>query len=438
MDRLLRDLRHTAKRLLRERGFVAVAVLTLGLGIGANTAIFSLIKTIMLRPLPYGSPDRLVMVWEETAPGETTHLSVQEVMSYRAEAGSLAQMAAYWETNANLTGGQEPERVRAAAATANFFDTLAVPALLGRTFVAADGDPGGGQVILLGHGLWQRRFGGAPDLIGRTLQVNGRAHTVVGVMPETFRLPLDYRAERPTEAWVPLVIDPSSLGAWGDRSLIGVGRLKPGVPAATATSEFKVIRDRWIRAGYVADQGEGSFVRSAIPIKDFITGNVRGPLWILLGAVAFVLLIACANVVNLLLAKADVRGREIAVRVALGAGRRQLLCQLLAESLVLATLGGLVGLALAGASLQIVTTMSPSSLPRIEDVGMDAGVLAFTAGVSVLTGLLFGLVPALQFSRSDLVAALKDGGRSSTGGRSRQAFGAHRLLGSSPSPSCSW
>jgi putative ABC transport system permease protein len=416
---MMPDVKQALKQLSREPGFAAVAVLTLGLGIGANTALFSLVKTVLLQPLPYGDPERLVMVWDATAPGDTTWLSVQEIVNYRAGAPSLADLAAYMEMNASLTGGQEPERVRAAATTANLFETLAVASLRGRTFTAAEGAPGGDDVVVLGHGLWQRRFGVSPDVIGQSVLLNGRPHTVIGVMPPAFRLPLDYRAEQPTEAWVPLVIDPANLGEWGDRSLKGVGRLKPGAAAATATGEFRVLRDRWIQAGYIADQGERSFVRSAIPVPRFVTGSIRGPLLILLGAVTFVLLIACANVVNLLLAKADVRRRETAVRAALGATRRHLVFQLLTESLALSAAGGVVGLALAWLGIDLLAAMRPSNLPRLGDVRIDVGVLAFTAGLSLVTGFMFGLAPALQVSRPDLVEALKDGDRGGTASRTR-------------------
>jgi putative ABC transport system permease protein len=426
MGRVMPDIRQALKRLGREPGFAAVAVLTLALGIGANTALFSLVKTVLLDPLPYGDPERLVVIWDTTDPGETTWISVQEIVNYRAGSPSLADVAGYTEINASLTGGQEPERVRAAATTANLFETLDVAPLRGRTFTPAEGAPGGPDVVVLGHGLWQRRFGGSPDVIGQSMLLNGRPHTVIGVMPPAFRLPLDYRAEQPTEAWVPLVTDPANLGQWGNRSYTGIGRLKPGAAAATATEEFKVLRRRWIDAGFIADQGDRSMLRSAIPVPRFVSGSIRGPLFILLGAVAFVLLIACANIVNLLLAKADVRRREIAVRAALGATRRHLVSQLLIESLAISLAGGAVGVALAWLGLDLLTALCPANLPRLADVRIDFAVLAFTAGLSLVTGFLFGLAPALQVSRPDLVGALKDGDRggtsSRTGVRLRQAL----------------
>jgi len=420
MDRLLPDVRHALRRLGRERGFTAVALLTLALGIGANTAIFSVISTVVLQPLPYADPERVVVIWDATEPGETTWLSLQEVVSY-GKGQSLAQVAGYRETNANLTEG-EPERVRAAVGTANLFDTLGVSAALGRTFVPADGEVGGGQVIVLSHALWQRWFGGRPDVIGDAVRVNGRPLTIVGVMPPAFRLPTDYRRERPTEAWTPLVVDAGDLGPWGDRSYTGVGRLKSGVGPPAATAEFAVAWERWIAAGFIARPAKRAVVRTAVPIADFVTGDVRRPLWILLGAVACVLLIACANVANLFLAKADVRGREIALRLALGASRTQLLRQLLTEAVLLSVAGGVLGLFMARAGLAVLVALRPPSVPRLEDVGIDAGVLAFTAAVSVITGLLFGLIPALQFSRPNLTRALKDDGPTGTAGPSRHAL----------------
>jgi predicted permease len=417
----IRNLRHALRLFVKSPGFTVAAVATLGLGIGANTAIFSLIKTVMLQPLPYRDPGELAMVWNAAHHSGMTWLSIQEIVAYRDEARSLAQLAAYTETNANLTGGEEPERVRAAAVTANLFETLGVAPVHGRAFLAGEDRPDAAPVVMLGHGLWQRRFGGSPAVVGQTIPVNGRPRTIVGVMPRSFRLPLDYRAARPTELWFPLVIDRANLGQWGDRSQFAVVRLAPGTPPATASSEFKVISDRWIRAGFVIDSGDGTLVRSAIPLREFITGNLRRPLFILFGAVAVVLLIACANVANLLLARADVRRREVAVRSALGAGRGDIVRQLLTESVVLSVAGGAVGLALAAAGIQLLATLRPAGLPRVEDAAIDAGALAFTAALSIVAGVLFGLVPAFQLSRQGLAPVLNESGRGGAPGRIRLA-----------------
>jgi putative ABC transport system permease protein len=417
---MITDIRDVLRRLGAEPTFSAIAIITLALGIGANTAIFSLIKTVLIRPLPYGDPERVVVIWNTREADSTTWLSNPEVSSYGNDATTLERMAGIYETEANLTGGQEPERVRAAFVTTNLFETLAVGPMLGRTFTAADAE-GAASAVVLGHGLWTRRFGGDPNVVGQSIQMNGVAHTVVGVMPESFRLPLDYRKDKPTEAWTPFAIDPANPGPWGDRSLIGVGRLRRGATAASATSELAVIAGRWISAGYVRDQGDFRFARSAVPVQEFVTGSVRTPLLILLGTVGFVLLIAVANVANLLLARADVRGRDIAIRSALGARRGRLVRQLLAESVLLGLAGSALGLVFAYAGMRTLSILRPSSLPRIEGVQLDATVLAFTTVLGIVAGLVFGLAPAIHLSRPDLTSILHDGGRGGTASRSRRA-----------------
>jgi putative ABC transport system permease protein len=422
MDRLSRDLRHAFARLVRDRGFAAVTIVTLALGIGANTAVFSLVKATLLTPLPYGDGERLALIWGPDR-GEATHLSLQEVVGYGREAQSFADVAGYQEYDASFTGGQEPELVRAGSATPNLFDVTRTPAMLGRAFNASDTSAGTSDVLVISHGLWQRRFGSDLNIVGQQVYVNGRARTVIGVMPPSFKLPNDFSSLRPTEAWVPEVVNLTNLGAWGNRSYSGLARLKDGVIERIASSELPVIAERWVAAGYVrraADGTLGGLARRVIPAQEFVSGGMRTTLLILFGSVGFVLLIACANVANLQLARADVRRREVAVRAALGADRGHIIRQLLTESVMLAVAGAAAGLAVAWAGLQIVITLRPANLPRIDETSLDITVLGFTALLAIVTGVLFGLLPALQLSRPDVTAILKDGGRSGTAGRSRQ------------------
>jgi predicted permease len=422
MDGFIRNLRHAVAQLVRDLGFAAIAIVTHALGTGANTAVFSLVKATLLSPLPYEEADRLTAIWGPDR-GESTHLSLREVYNYPLETQSFSGIAGYQEYDASFTGGQEPELIRAGSATPNLFEVTRTHAMLGRVFTPADTAGGTSDVIVIGHGLWQRRFGGAPNIIGTSVQVNGRARTIIGVMPPTFRLPADFSALRPTEAWVPEVVNPANLGAWGNRSYSGLARLKDGVSATTASAELPLVAERWIKAGYVRSMPDGSLgglARRVIPVDEFVTGQVRTSLLILFGSVAFVLLIACANVANLQLARADVRRREVAVRAALGAERGHIVMQLLTESVLLAIAGAAAGLAVAWAGLQIVVTLRPANLPRLDETTLDATVLGFTALLAVATGILFGLLPALQLSRPDVTDILRDGGRTGTAGRSRQ------------------
>ena len=428
MDSLLRDLRHAFARLIRDRGFAAITMVTLALGIGANTAVFSLVKAALLSPLPYGDAERLTVIWGPDR-ADDTHLSLQEVFNYPRETQSFVDIAGYQEFDASFTGGQEPELVRAGSATPNLFEVTRTPAMIGRAFNGADTAGGSSNVIVISHGLWQRRFGGDAGVIGQTVQVNGRARTVIGVMPSSFKLPADFSSLRPTEAWVPEVVNPANLGAWGSRSYSGLARLKDGISAQTASSELPLAAERWVKAGYVRARRDGTLgalARRLIPAQDFVTGGMRSALLILLGSVGFVLLIACANVANLQLARSDVRRREVAVRAALGADRGHIVRQLLTESVMLAIAGAAAGLAVAWAGLQIVITLRPANLPRIDETSLDGTVLGFTALLAIVTGILFGLLPALQLSRPDVTGVLKDGGRSGTAGRSRQL--ARRVL----------
>src|SRR5687768_13037706 len=383
MDRLLPDLTYALRRLARAPGFAALALLTLALGIGANTAIFSIVRSVMLRPLPYDRPESIVMIWRPESEGETTWLSGPEVKSYGDVTAAFTQVAAYTATAANLTGGSEPERVVAAAITPNLFETLGVGLLHGRGFTAGEAAAPPADVVILGHDLWSRRFGGERRIIGEEIQVNGTARTVIGVLPPSFRLPLDFREERPTELWVPMSSAVLASNAWGDRSLIAIGRLAAGTSADAATAAMRAEESRWVRDGFVRE-GPGVH-RQAIPVQRFVVGDVRSALLVLVAAVSAILLIACANVANLVLARADDRHREIALRTALGASRTVLVRQLLTESLVLSVMGGLLGTAVAFAGMKLLVALHPPGIPRIEDVGLDGPVFAFTMVVAFVT-----------------------------------------------------
>ena len=419
MDRFLSDLQHGLRRLARAPGVTVVALLTLALGIGANTAIFSLVKTVLLRPLPYGDPDRLVVIWGTRDKGETTWLAIPEVIDYGKEQPVFSAVATYFGTAGNLTGGDQPERVIAAAVTPNLFATLGVRAHVGRTFLPSDSAAAIADQVVIGYGLWLRRFGASREIVGQTIQFNGRARTVVGVTPPTFKLPLDFSDDRPSELWIPLDMTPD-VASWGDHSYIGLARLRAGVSPGGATAAIQALERRWISDGHWTNRGLSQ--RRAVPLADLIVGDVRYALWILLGSVGVILLIACANVANLMLARSDDRHREIAVRTALGASRARIIRQLLTESTLLSVVGGIVGVVLAYAGLRALLALDPPGIPRVEEVSLDAGVLAFTLLLTLVTGLAFGSAPAIQLSRPDMTRGLKEGGRTGTVGRGRQRF----------------
>jgi predicted permease len=413
------NLRYALRLLIKSPGFTAAAVLTLALGIGVNTAIFSLVKTVVLTPFPYADADRLVMIWNLTTPADSTWLSAPEIVHYRADAASFADLGAYIEADANLTGGVEPERVRAGVVTGELFETLGVRPLVGRTLGPADSAPGAPETVVLGYRLWQRRFGGSPSILGERVPVNGRMREVVGIMPDGFRLPADYRASRPTEVWMGAIIDPANLGQWGNRSFVAVARLAPGATAASASSEMAVIIERWAQAGYIIVSDQQRFDRSAVPLQAFINGRVQPALLMMMGAVGLVLLIACANVTNLLIARADKRRREIAVRSALGADRNHIVRLLLVESLLLATAGAAAGVLLAGGALQVLKTLRPAGLPRVDEAAIDPATLLFTAVLAIGCALFFGLLPALQVARQEVSRVLNESGRGGAPGRMR-------------------
>jgi predicted permease len=403
---LWQDLRYGLRMLMRNPGFTIVAVLALALGIGANSAIFSVVNTVLLRPLPYNNPDALVMVWDDQ-----THLgfpkdtpSPANFLDWREQNTVFAGMAAMTERSFNLTGAGEPERFDGQRVSANLFSLLGVEPQLGRAFTA-DEDKPGSRVVILSHRMWQRRFGGDATIVGRALNLNGEAYTVVGVMPRTFQFPTQR-----DDLWVPIAFSADEASQRGSHYLSVIARLKPGVTLLRARAEMSMIAARLEKQYPEQNMRVGSVV---LPLHEEVVGNIRPALLVLLGAVGFVLLIACANVANLLLARAAARQKEISLRLALGASRTRLIRQFLTESLLLAGGGGVVGLLLSLAGLRILKGFIPDTISQVQAINIDAKVLSFTLLVSLATGLIFGLAPATHASNFNLNETLKEGGRDS-------------------------
>jgi putative ABC transport system permease protein len=415
----LQDLRYGVRILARQPAFAAIAALTLALGIGANAAIFSVVNAVLLRPLPWNEPDRAVMIWSRWTSFDKTWVAEGEVLDYRRRANTLADVAAWAEGQANLTGDGEPERVSAASVTANVFSTLGVSPIIGRTFTVQEDLPNGPEVLVLSHALWTRRYAADPGLVGRTIQVNGRPHLVLGVMPPDFVLPTDFHNPEPSQLWTPVRLDPASTDH-GNHGYYAAARLKAGSSVRAASDELHGIARAMTREGLYPEQMQ--FDTVVLSLTDEVVGGVRRAIWLLFGAVAFLLLIACANVANLLLARAEGRQREIAIRAALGAGGARVVRQLLTESLVLAAIAAAVGLALAFAGVRFLAWWNPADIPRVANVTLDLRVLAFTAIVAFATSVLFSLAPAIRAIRVDLNDSLKDGSQSASSGVGRQRF----------------
>jgi putative ABC transport system permease protein len=414
MQTLWQDLRYGVRMLLKNPGFTLIAVLTLGLGIGANTAIFSAVNGVLLSSLPYPNPEQLAMVWcdnkRQGIPDDIT--SYPNFVDWRDRNKTFQGMAGVTNGKNNLTGTGEPEEISDANVSINFFQLIGVNPILGRVFTTEEEQPGRGRVVVLSYSLWQRRFGGDPAILNKTITLNDTPYLVVGIMPPGFQFP------EKTEIWGPLTVDD---GMKSDRARFGfflpvVGRLKPGVTRNQAQADLEVVAGQ-IEQQFPDMKGYGVNV---VPVLENTVGPIRRALIILSVAVLFVLLIACANVANLLLARAAVRQREVAVRAALGAGRGRIIRQLLTESMLLAVLGGALGVLLAWWGLRLLVELSPANLPRLENIRLDGRVLWFTLGLSLLTGLIFGLAPALQTTHFKLSEMLKEGGRSGSGGRRAQ------------------
>src|SRR3974390_602988 len=420
----MNDLKYAFRQLSKNPGFTTVAVLTLALGIGANTAIFSVLNAVLLKPLPYRDADRIMMIgadnpsynlgFHELPPSQ------QDLMDWRAQAKSFEQIAAIGSATIDLKRPDDSERVGAVTVTANILDTLGVKPMLGRTFAADEEQPGKDKVVILSHALWQREFGANPNILGSAIALNNEQRTVVGIMPPAFGFP--YALEMPppyglpaqTELWLPASGD---ARFWADdinRQFVVLGRLKPAVTLGQAQAEMTAIAQRVAKDRPATHAGWSTHLRP-LPIQ--VAGPARPLLFVLLASVGFVLLIASANVASLLLCRSIARQRELAIRAAIGAGRALVFRQLLTESLVLAGLGGVVGVLFGMLGLKALLAFSPSNIPRIHETVLDARVLLFCAGLSLIAGILFGLAPAWSASRLNLSEVLKssDRGNSASG-----------------------
>jgi len=416
MDTLLQDIRYGIRMVAKSPGFAAIAILTLALGIGANTALFSVVNGVLLNPLPYHQPDRLVAVYGKTKDFSQGSISYPNLLDWVRTQRSFSSLAAFREENYNLTGMGEPERVKAEMVSANFFSVLGVNPIAGRLLRPEEDQVGAQPVALLSGGFWARKFGSSPDALGKTLALDGVGYTVVGVIPADFR----YQSGNfhDSDVYVP-------IGQWNDvtfrdrRTGMGmdaVGRLKPGVTLQQAQADMDGVAQGLAQTYPDADKGKGV---ALLPLQQDVVGDIRPFLMVLLAAVGFVLLIACVNVANLLLARSTGRAREFAIRAALGAGQGRVIRQLLTESLVLSCAGGGLGLLLAAWGTQAAIRLMPAALPSAQSVHIDSRVLLVTLAASVLAGIFFGLAPALRISRANLQATLQEGGRGSSGARQR-------------------
>ncbi len=424
MDGLLRDVRHAARNLLRTPGFALVTILTLALGIGANTAIFSVVNAVILRPLGYPQPDRLIYISSQFPQMgfDQFWISPPEFLEFQERTRAFSAVGAFAIGQANLTAPDRPRRVNSVQASAELFTALGVKALYGRTFETAETRPNGALVTILSYELWKSAFGGSPSAIGSQVEVNGVRRTVVGIMPPQFDV-----ADQHVEVWNPLVINPANRQNRSSHFLYLIGRLADGATLQTANAELDTLLAGW----------PGSIARPADPVRGVhtpdtknhrlrfdalqmqIVGGARTAVFVLQGAVVFVLLIACSNLANLLLARAESRHKEFAVRTALGAGRLRLLRQFMVEGCVLSFAGAALGLGVAVAGMRALIAAYPDSLPRSADVTLDLGVLVFTLIVGLATGAAFGLAPLLHLAPDAMSVALKDGGTRSTAGAGR-------------------
>jgi putative ABC transport system permease protein len=411
METLLRDIRYGIRSLVKRPGFTVVALIALALGIGANTAIFSLVNAVLLRPLPFAEPDRLVWMWGTFTGGNRASVAPLDFLDYRKENKTFEEFAASFPLALNLTGSGEPERLSAAGVTGNYFQALGAKPALGRTFLLENEQPGNEQVVVLSYALWQKRFGGDPGIVGKTVTLDGRTHEIIGVMPQHFSFPVA------NGVWVPINFDFSpEMKQRKAHFMRPIGKLKEGVTIAQAQADLDVVAKR-LEEQY--PESNTSWGLRLVSLREQLVGNTRPTLFILLGAVGFVLLIACANVANLLLVRAAARQKEIALRTALGAGRFRIMRQMITESVLLALMGGTLGTLLAIWGVDLLVTLSADNIPSTAQISIDATVLGFTLLISLLTGVLFGLAPALRTMNLNLTDSLKEGGRSGSEGARR-------------------
>ena len=413
-DAIRQDVTGAIRGLIKSPGFAAASLITLALGIGATSAIFSVVKAVLITPLPYASPERTVQIFTRWTAFEKTWLANAEVVDFRNMAKTVTAIASWNAGQQNLTGDGEPIRIGVGFVTANTFDVLGARPLLGRVMTEQEDGPNGPQVAVLGYPIWQARYGGDPTVIGRRLMINDVPVEVIGVMPQGFRLPTDFNddAAEPTQLWRPIQWDMAQLAR--NHGYYGVATLAPGQSAASVTEELRAICQRLTEQGIYPPAMQ--FSAFSVPLDEEIRGGIRPAMWLLMGAVGFLLLIACANVANLLLVRGDARLREMAVRTAIGAAPDRLVRQLLTESVVLALMGALLGLGLAAIGLRVLMTVDPTSLPPLAPVRLDWSVVAFTLVLGVITTIVFGLVPALRTLRVNLVDSLREGGQSTVGG----------------------
>ncbi len=417
METLLQDVRYGFRMLLKSRGFTAIAIITLALGIGANTAMFSVVNAVLLRSLPFRDSSRVMVVWKTMSNGSPNAFSTPAFLEMRQQGDVLAHMGAFSAVSFNLSGREVPERIAGGKANYDLLDVLGVQPILGRAFSEDEDHPGAGQVVILSHALWKTRFDSRREILGSAVTLDGAPYTVIGVMPPGFHVLTDKEL-----FWVPLQLESANAQASARNVhwLFGFTRLPPGISQA---QEETVLGAIGARLKAQDPTGEGGFGVSLQSVSEFFNGNIKPALLLLMGSVAFVLLIACSNVANLLLARGTTRRREISIRTALGAARIRVIRQLLTESVLLSMMGGLLGLGLAWTAVRLLVAVHPSSIPSVDTISVDATVMFYTALLCGVVGILFGVAPALEASRVNVGEALKEGSRGSSGG-----FGKHRVV----------